>query len=864
MTLFYGSVSTQGKQYLFFNSFRPLFIDWYCSPEILELVTSRLTAHISGLIVEPTVAGGILASMCKSAVLCAPQLGLQRFLPPLVSCVLMRVDELALHREAGGGPGPADEELQFNLQLLGEVLCCRQGGVWRSHGSHLLPWLERICSVLDGTLGLAQKDEYELGQAVLGNTLAWLCSVRQVEVGPRVRPGTWAQYQPVQQLQVNWYVPGQQELTVVDGLLQRYLAPAISTLRQYSSGALQLDKETLQRNLRLVQKVLAGVSELAEPELEACGWESVGNSALAWLHPLSIQLEGRPLRAVLNTVIGGVQDRLAEDLSDDTESLAGLLYVYDSLLFSYGQDEDDIGDHIEDHKREKQHREDRLVRGKIALPGVHLDRVALQWETHVWLANLLVLESAPRDLLERVFRLCVHRYSEVRVVAQELLLKVVARVGPTCHPLLLPSIVRCLGPDTADSDDSREERENRLKGALYLINSEKQMFFYSWEAASQLWPALVTAQHSDKQSVDDLLRDIGIKANRYYQDYALHTLPLSQSLPPTGLQDLARPHAGPARTAASLAGPASLSSQVHYEELESRLVGLVTSNAAMHWRHCEMAVGMLLSMLTYDHAPSLPATQLWLSLLLSDQRTLRLMAYQALEGTLKLAKLPSNKVPLASLLQESSQGACKPGVRQDNALLQYRGVLGQAELQQLWAKPFIVKSYLGYAGWPGEGKVRLTHSQLSFASEPASVRGLVAAFFLDESNVKTFVEYNSLEYEKGQDFFSTDRGLFLSFLVENIGPGLSLAFQPHIERLVSSPEESQQRAAAEMVYGLVRGARFWDWEASSQLWHWLLPVFQQVLNNVTAETQSDWDFCFSGVSNKADPNRLRFLYELLM
>ena len=101
-------------------------------------------------------------------------------------------------------------------------------------------------------------------------------------------------------------------------------------------------------------------------------------------------------------------------------------------------------------------------------------------------------------------------------------------------------------------------------------------------------------------------------------------------------------------------------------------------------------------------------------------------------------------------------------------------------------------------------------------------------------------------------------------MVENIGPGLSLAFQPHIERLVSSPEESQQRAAAEMVYGLVRGARFWDWEASSQLWHWLLPVFQQVLNNVTAETQSDWDFCFSGVSNKADPNRLRFLYELLM
>jgi hypothetical protein len=37
-----------------------------------------------------------------------------------------------------------------------------------------------------------------------------------------------------------------------------------------------------------------------------------------------------------------------------------------------------------------------------------------------------------------------------------------------------------------------------------------------------------------------------------------------------------------------------------------------------------------------------------------------------------------------------------------------------------------------------------------------------------------------------------------------------------------------------------------------------------VLTSVTAETQSDWDFCFSGSSNKADFNRLRPLYELLV
>ena len=56
--------------------------------------------------------------------------------------------------------------------------------------------------------------------------------------------------------------------------------------------------------------------------------------------------------------------------------------------------------------------------------------------------------------------------------------------------------------------------------------------------------------------------------------------------------------------------------------------------------------------------------------------------------------------------------------------------------------------------------------------------------------MKTFMEFNSLEHEKGQDFFSTDHGLFLSFLLENVGPALTGVFQPHIESLVSSPEET--------------------------------------------------------------------------
>merc|ERR1719206_1598428 len=142
-----------------------------------------------------------------------------------------------------------------------------------------------------------------------------------------------------------------------------------------------------------------------------------------------------------------------------------------------------------------------------------------------------------------------------------------------------------------------------------------------------------------------------------------------------------------------------------------------------------------------------------------------------------------------------------------------------AQVETYWSKPFIVKSYMGYFSWPSQEEnatVRKINPLEHFTIQPDSVRGLISEFFMDETRVKQFVEFNSLEHEKGADFFSTDRGLFLSFLLENIGPALASVFQPHIEKLVGSPEESQQRAAAEMVYGLVRGSRFWDWNSSQQ------------------------------------------------
>jgi len=306
-----------------------------------------------------------------------------------------------------------DEELQFNLQLLGEVVNVKNLQVYRSRSSDILAHIAPICGIIDLTKDLAQKEEYDLSHNILQSLLCWLCRVRMVECSPRIEMEArgWGSTVHMDQINVDWNIPNDQELGVVRSLLDRYLTPILVLLDSYSKGEeQQMSKETLQRKLKLVCKIIVGVSELVPPE-QTRPWESVLSSGLSWLDKLSITLPGPsgevPLRKGVNELLSRVQKRIISTTNDDTDSLSAILSIYDVMIFSYGMDEDDIGDHLEDQRRDKNHREDKLIKSKKHLPSVILERICIQWETHVWLKNLLVMESLSDRMFEDLFSLCV-------------------------------------------------------------------------------------------------------------------------------------------------------------------------------------------------------------------------------------------------------------------------------------------------------------------------------------------------------------------------------------------------------------------------------------------------------------------------
>ena len=207
--------------------------------------------------------------MCKACVTVEPAKSLNFFVPHLCT----KIEARLLDRVQVNKP---DRELQYNLILLSEVISVRGGlPTAKTEINPLLPHIEDICSrVLDKTLYLQQKDEYELAGGILEGLLYNLVHVRQVQKFPAQDTSTplwsrdqfkWAKEGNLDNFHVDWYIPSDNELLAIRNILQRYLQPSLNTLTQLSKKEIDLDKETVLRNLRQVYRIVYGASELLAP-----------------------------------------------------------------------------------------------------------------------------------------------------------------------------------------------------------------------------------------------------------------------------------------------------------------------------------------------------------------------------------------------------------------------------------------------------------------------------------------------------------------------------------------------------------------------------------------------------------------------
>ena len=163
-----------------------------------NVILEKLKEYAQSRILEPAVAGAIFASMVKGMAAVQPEQTLDFFIPHLCSSI----ESILGDRSTVLENRKVDTVLQFNVQMLSEVISVKMLSTLPARPTQVLfKHMDKLCGVLDKTLVLDLKDEYEVAANALENLLFNIIHMRPcqnyyVSRESLVRPEFWHIWNP--------------------------------------------------------------------------------------------------------------------------------------------------------------------------------------------------------------------------------------------------------------------------------------------------------------------------------------------------------------------------------------------------------------------------------------------------------------------------------------------------------------------------------------------------------------------------------------------------------------------------------------------------------------------------------------------
>jgi hypothetical protein len=135
----------------------------------------------------------------------------------------------------------------------------------------LFKHIEKLMATLDKTLALHIKDEYMEAVGICWNIMINLAETKPVlknysgveNIVWSQGEFQWAKSYCLEDLtSVEWYVPGQQEIEIVQKIFEKYLQSQISLLDQWMKGNVKLEREEVRKCLAQLVNLLWASSTL--------------------------------------------------------------------------------------------------------------------------------------------------------------------------------------------------------------------------------------------------------------------------------------------------------------------------------------------------------------------------------------------------------------------------------------------------------------------------------------------------------------------------------------------------------------------------------------------------------------------------
>ncbi|XP_014486142.1 PREDICTED: proteasome activator complex subunit 4B-like [Dinoponera quadriceps] len=849
------------------------------SGTIFESALHKLRTFITERILETKVAGQLAAVVCKSFSRFNGRDTLRALVPVLAQTILPAVGE---------GEDVLKEE-NLDHRLLHAMLI--MSAVVDTPGSNLLPHMDTLMKVLDYVLLLRSTDGNKLACHLLKCILTSLSTITPYQYRstkrsyndpdyPYVRD--WGQSADVNTFDIKWYIPGEEEIATIQRIFARYLTVQIDKLRSYCADSSTLSREQLFVCLNIVCGIIRG-SETILPIWEETPLELV-KSSFKWTSMMPTygmkgyvtMPDGSNVRHYIAGVMSEVQRAMLENAADNTKSFFALIRIWGSLLLGRIRLRDSHDGRRKNFQMAKRMFEDRLVKNKGAMGPILLERCDIQHEARMFAQSVALTETHKRIMLE-LFTLGISRYSDVRLKAQSSLFSAL-KYFPYSYTFIVPRLIDVLGKDT-------EEHHDAYKGVLYMLfgpQFDPIITVENWSTLQTLWPAIVLSKPSEKLSVIRLKENIVDTVSKYFI-----TITIELEMPDSCLtaaralwQHFPRPAAPQPDEDEIREGVLNLkrfseSNLAAYNGLLDELLRCILEES-LHWRHRLMAMSFIQDLVHPNQVYSAKIVRCFLQALVHDSLEERKIAIKVVVFMLKQQKRKHPKVTIdrrslsksSCAPSEDDGGSVVPGMRADNSWLQYNQQTRPLTGEQWDESRYVHLPYVGYYVWP-----KVLEVYAPSCEQPCldpDVRELtdcereVDLFFGDPQNVKKLIDYLSLEEKKGKDKFNAYRCFLFKGLFRNHGIVHLVHFLPHLQRLVTDKHESSQRCAAEITAGIIRGAKYWPFSITREMWRSLLPIVRTALSNLTEETIVDWGMCFATAMQRRDPNRHHWLLECLM
>ncbi|XP_071649143.1 proteasome activator complex subunit 4B [Temnothorax longispinosus] len=847
------------------------------SDAIFESALHKLRTFMTERILETKVAGQLAAVVYNSFSHINGRDTLRTLLPALVQTILPLVNEEEdILKEEN-----LDHRLLHAMLILSAIV--------DTPGNNLIPHMDTLFDVLDRVLLLRSTDGNKLACHLLKCILSSLSTITPWQYSsnerdyndpnyPYVRE--WGQSVDIDNFRIKWYIPGEEEIAVVQRIFSKYLTVQIDKLNRYCKNTSVLSREELLASLNIVCSIIRGSESVLPVWTEAP--LDVIKSSVKWNISITSTCgmkgyvtmpDGSNVRHYLAGIMSQVQRAMLENAEDNTKSFFGLIRIWTSLLLGK------IRLRERDGRRKgflviKKTFEDRLVGNKSHIASVIMDRCDIQHELRL-IAQLVALTATHERIILELFTLAVGRYADVRSKAQASLFSAFKSL-PYSHLLVMPRLIDILGRDT-------EEHHDAYKGVLYILLGPQPAPIITQgdlNIVTSLWPAIVLSKPSEKLSVIRLKQNIVDTIGKYLfmnalvleiSDACLTTArALWKHLPRAALPEPDQKEIEMGRRNLEQLNRSNLAA---YNDLLDELLRCILEES-LHWRHRVMAMTFIRDLVHPDQTYSAKLVRYFLQALIHDSLEERKIATRVVTFMLKQQKRKHSKVTVdvRSLSDESTleEGKLRnmPGIRADNAWLQYNYETRPLTAEQWDESRYVHQPYIGYYVWPKVLQVYAPSSQQP-CLDP-EVRELtdcemeIYSFFNDPQNIEKLINYFSLEEKKGKDKFNALRCFLFKGLFRNHGIVHLRHFLPHLQRLVTDKHESSQRCAAEIAAGIVRGAKHWPFQMTCDMWQALLPIIRTAIANLTEETVIDWVVCFATMQQHRDPNRHHWLLECLM